>query len=88
MDAKSSGIIGGCILLAGLVIALSVHFQGGNLPQGNVNDHEKGRYQMVVTNGVNVFLVDTKTGRVWQKFVSSNEGTSEWSEQDVTRGSK
>lgn len=41
---------------------------------------EIGRYQFERSNGGNVFVLDTITGRVWQRFVDPSSGSTEWSE--------
>jgi hypothetical protein len=65
MDTKSSGILGVCFIIAALIVAL--------VPRGALVPHQEvGRYQFERTSGVNCFVLDTKTGRLWQGFVSSN----------------
>ena len=73
MSAKSSGILGGCIVLAALIVALVP--RGALSPAGA----EVGRYQFA-TGGGSVFVLDTKTGRYWQRFVSPNSGPTDWDE--------
>ena len=74
MDTKSASILGLCILLAALILASAPRL----LPspaRGGV-----GRYQFIATTGVNCFVLDTQTGRLWQKFVPHNEGPGRWEE--------
>ncbi len=75
MDTKAAGVVGVCVIIAALIISLG--------PRGRATpaEPEAGRYQFVRSNGVNCFVLDTKTGRLWQGFVSSssNESTT-WSE--------
>src|SRR5437016_1672682 len=70
MDTRSAGVLGICIIIAALVVAL--------LPRSM--NSETGRYQLVRSSGVNCFVLDTKTGRLWQRFVESSGGPSDWSE--------
>ena len=61
------------VILAGVFMVLKDH----------PADSPVGRYQMVSTNGANVFLLDTKTGRLWMKFVRKEEGPTNWDEQQA-----
>jgi sporulation-control protein spo0M len=70
MDHKAALIVGLCIILASLLVVIAL----GWLPQA-------GRYQMTATSGVNVFLLDTQTGRVWSRVVRPNEGSTGWIEE-------
>ena len=68
MDAMAAGVLGVCIIMAAVMLA--------PLPRRS----EVGRYQFVHSNGVNCFVLDTKTGRLWQRLNPSSEGPAEWSE--------
>jgi len=39
-----------------------------------------GRYKMTSANDNNIFLIDTRTGRCWRKFVDSSGGPTHWTE--------
>jgi len=65
MDRIGLIILGICIIVAAVIVSLP----------------ERGRYQMTATSGVNVFVLDTMTGRVWTKFVAPSEGSTKWSEE-------
>jgi len=39
-----------------------------------------GRYQLVPVNPTNVMIIDTATGRVWRRFVPTNQGPTQWDE--------
>lgn len=71
MDAKAAGVLGVCLIIAALIVAL--------VPR-NPPAPEVGRYQFIRTNGVNCFVLDTKTGRLWQRYVESSGGPTNWSE--------
>jgi hypothetical protein len=58
MNMKCAVIIGVSIILAGLIVA----FAPGS------------RYQFGSSSGPNCFVLDTKDGRIWQGFVSTNSG--------------
>ena len=68
MDSKSAGILGGCLVIAALVITL--------VPQSQApgpTDPQVGRFQI---RGISdhMYVIDTATGQVWDRFVSSNSG--------------
>ncbi|HVW01075.1 MAG TPA: hypothetical protein VHB77_12070 [Planctomycetaceae bacterium] len=69
MTMKAAAVLGICIIIAALIVAL--------LPFGV---GEVGRYQIISTSGQNCFVLDTKTGRLWQRFVQSNGGPTYWTE--------
>ena len=71
MDTRSAGVLGGCIIIASLILSLGS--RGPAAP-------EMGRYQFARSNGVNCFVIDTKTGRLWQRFVEPSGGSTDWEE--------
>jgi hypothetical protein len=71
VDTKAAGILGVCIVIAALIVSLP--------PRGR-NESDVGRYQFARSNGVNCFVLDTKTGRLWSRFVASTGGGTDWSE--------
>jgi len=75
MNYKSGLVLGVSVIVAAFVLAFAIRTA--------IPPSEVGRYQFSGGNGVNVFVLDTKTGRIWQKFVDSNGGPSEWSENRV-----
>jgi hypothetical protein len=68
MDRIGLIVLGICIIIAAVIIS-------------HPDKAEQGRYQMVPTSGVNVFVLDTATGRVWSRFVPSTEGNGKWEEE-------
>lgn len=83
MDRTAAIIVGVCILLSAVVLAAPGKFSSTDgRTSGNV-ESTSARYQMVATSGVNVFVIDTRTGRVWRKFVASTEGPTSWSEEST-----
>lgn len=72
MDTKGGTILGICIILAACIVTLA--------PRLLTPSSEVGRYQLERSNGVNIFMLDTKTGRVWQRYVDSSGGSPDWSE--------
>ena len=68
MDANAAWVLGVCIIMAAVMRA--------PLPRRS----QVGRYQFVHPNGVTCFVLDTKTGRLWQRLNPSSEGPTEWSE--------
>jgi len=76
METKSAGILGVCIIIAALIVSLMPR----GLPWAATTATESGRYQLIKATDNNVFLLDTKAGRLWQRFVASTSGPSDWSE--------
>jgi hypothetical protein len=74
MDTKAAGVLGVCLIIAALIVSLVPR----NPPAPAAA--EVGRYQFIRTTGVNCFVLDTKTGRLWQRFVESSGGPTNWSE--------
>ena len=68
MDTIAAGVLGFCIIIAATMRA--------PLPRRS----EVGRYQFVRSDGANCFVLDTKTGRLWQRLIPLSEGPTEWSE--------
>ncbi len=68
MDATAAGVLGFCIIVAAVMHA--------PLPRRS----EAGRYQFVCPDGVNCFVLDTRTGRLWQRLIPPPGGPAEWSE--------
>jgi hypothetical protein len=63
VDTKSSGILGACLIVAALMVAL--------LPRP-----QAGRYQMAGVPG-HAYVIDTATGQVWERFAVASEGSSD-----------
>ena len=74
MEKKPDWALGVCVIIAACVLVW------GQRIWPNTTEPSVGRYQYGVANENNVFVLDTKTGRIWRKFVSSNSGPSEWQE--------
>mgnify|MGYP001609920478 CR=1 FL=1 len=71
MSRTDTLILGLCLVVAAVLIA------GGLCAMG----HGNGRYQFARSNGVNVFVLDTRTGRLWSKFVEQTGGSTQWDEE-------
>jgi hypothetical protein len=74
MDTKTASILGACIVVAAFVIAINIRV--GMTPAVS----EVGRYQMVRSSGSSCFVLDTRTGRLWQRMIDPSGGPGEWSE--------
>ena len=66
-------ILGLCLIVAAVIVGGAICTAG----------HANGRYQFASSSGVNVFVLDTRTGRLWIKFVQQNGGPNQWDEQVV-----
>lgn len=79
MQRNSALIIGLSIVLGFLLFGLLTRLRGPG-------ETEVGRYQFLRANDVTLAVLDTKTGRVWMKFVGTNTGPVEWSEDGPNVG--
>lgn len=71
MEMKSAGLLGVCIIIAAFGLGLvSRYFSNSSGP---------GRYQLVTGEKFTTFLIDTQTGRVWQKMIVPVE-SAKWAE--------
>lgn len=71
-----------------IVVAVVALFAGLAIPhlraeQMVVGTDGVGRYQVVRAADSMVVLVDTKTGRTWQRFVSTSVKAGQWEEITV-----
>ncbi len=73
MDTKSSGILGVCLIIAAVIVALVPRPQpAAPVPSGP----QVSRYQMGGVPG-HAYVVDTATGQVWEDFASAGQGSSD-----------
>jgi len=73
MDCKSSGILGACLIIATLILAL--------VPKPYVSGAASvfppvGRFQMAGIPG-HAYVVDTATGQVWEDFATAGSGSND-----------
>jgi hypothetical protein len=71
MDTKSAGIVGACLIIAALVLALVPRPQAP-APSGP----QVGRFQMGGVPG-HAYVLDTATGQVWEDFAPTGQGGSD-----------
>ena len=71
MDTKSSGILGVCLIIAALIVAL-VPRPASPVGSGS----QVGRFQMGGVPG-HAYVIDTATGQVWEDFASAGQGTND-----------
>jgi hypothetical protein len=76
MNTRAALIIGLSIVVAAVIMV------GVPILARTPRDAEVGRYQFAHTSGVNAFVIDTKTGRLWNQFVAPTSGPTKWSECD------
>ncbi len=81
MEKKSAISIGisiviGFLILGGAIIYSFKHFTKKYI----VN---KNRYEMINPNDSNIIIFDKETGRYWRKFIKSNEGPTDWTEETI-----
>jgi hypothetical protein len=81
MDTQAAGLQGACVIVASLIFT--------PVPRGTAVPPapEVGCYQVARRDGVNCFVLDTRSGRLWQRFVESSAGSAHRSE-DKAPGTK
>lgn len=62
------------VLAAGLLAAAQIWIS---------TNSSVGRYQVLRANDNNVLVIDTASGRLWQKFINSSGGPSVWTEHST-----
>ena len=67
MSERAAAILGVCIIIAAFLLAW--------LPQLSTT----GRYQIVCVDD-SCLLLDTQTGQVWEKYISSSSGPGNWTD--------
>jgi hypothetical protein len=73
VDTKNSGILGVCLIIAALIVALVPRPQPAtSVPSGT----QVGRYQMGGVPG-HAYVIDTATGQVWEDFAIPTQGSSD-----------
>lgn len=71
MDTKSGGVLGVCLIIAALIVALAPR-----LPVPVPPGTQIGKYQMGGVPG-HAYVLDTTTGQVWEDFASVGQGSSD-----------
>lgn len=78
LQSVSIIFLGLCILLGSWFISRSLD----NDSEVSLSAEEQYRYEFISANEHNVIIFDKKTGNHWRKFMSSNEGPTDWEMQD------
>jgi hypothetical protein len=78
MNTKAAGLLGVCVILAALILVLGPRWSTTVPAEGG---SDARRYQFQPGNANNVFILDTRTGRLWRKYLESQEGPSKWEEE-------
>jgi len=93
MEKRGAAIIGVSIIIGFLILGLllkspleSLSNNSAPVISNELSDlsnsvSELNRYQMISANDHNIILLDTKTGEYWRKFVSANEGPTNWTKE-------
>jgi len=72
VDTKSAGVLGGCVIVAALIVALVPRHEA---PAAAPSGPPPGRFQMGGVPG-HAYVLDTATGQVWEDFASPTQGSS------------
>lgn len=85
MEKKSVIIIGISIIIGFLILASSVIYtfkDYGEKDIVNKNIVSKNKYEMINADS-NIIIFDKETGRYWRKYINTNEGPNEWTEEAI-----
>jgi hypothetical protein len=74
VDTKNSLILGVCLIVAGIGLALILSWGPASPPAGQ--DPPLGRFQIAGSPG-HAFVLDTATGQVWEKFEGEGGGNND-----------
>jgi hypothetical protein len=66
MDLKSSAVLGGSIIVASLILAVTF--------SPKALDVQPGRFQVGGVPG-HAYILDTATGEIWESFANPNQGS-------------
>ena len=78
MEKKSVIIIGISIIIGFLILASSVIYTFKDNGEKDIVNNNK--YELI-TAGSNIIIFDKETGRYWRKYINTNEGPNEWTEE-------
>jgi len=75
---KHNGILNSLFVFSGLVfLGLCIVYASNSLTP---TLKEEPRYQIVQLNESNIAVIDHQTNRIYTKFISPNEGPTDWRE--------
>lgn len=73
---KHHGILNSLVIFAGLVfLGLCIVYASNSL-----TPKEESRYQIIQLNESNIAVIDHQTNKIYTKFISPNEGPTDWRE--------
>ncbi|WP_034261710.1 hypothetical protein [Bacillus sp. J33] len=73
----SIGFLGVCILIGSWFISQSFH---AKLDE-KIPFEDTYRYELISVNDNNIILFDKQSGVYWQRYISANEGPTDWEKQ-------
>jgi len=74
MKTRDLIILGLCIILSSIIIGFSIIYCSIN------NNENNNRYQFIKANEQNMVIFDSKTGKLWKKYIHPIGGPDEWEE--------
>jgi hypothetical protein len=80
LEKKSVIIIGISIIIGFLILASSVIYTFKDYGEKDIVS--KNKYEML-NAGSNIIIFDKETGRYWRKFIKTNAGPNEWTEETI-----
>ena len=80
MDKKSV-VLGISIIIGFLILGISIIYTLKNVGETNIVNNN--RYEMVAPNDSNIIIFDKQTGKYWRKYIESNAGPTDWTEEST-----
>lgn len=81
MDRKTGLIISGALILGFIILGWSINISIKNLYVTDIKSDNLKNYEFIRVNDNNIIIFDSKTGHYWRKFIDSNAGPKEWTEE-------
>lgn len=78
----SSLIIGFAIIIGFTIVGLCLIFSSTNESSNVGNENNEHRYELLPANENNIIIFDKVSGEYWTKFISNNEGPTNWEKGD------
>ena len=78
---KKSIVLGISIIIGFVILGISIIYAFKNVGETNIGNIN--RYEMVTPNDSNIIIFDKQTGKYWRKYIESNAGPNEWTEESM-----
>lgn len=82
MKNSSSLIIGLAIIIGFAILGFSLVTALGEKDSEAVSTNNEHRYELIPANENNLIIFDKESGQYWNKFISVDEGPTNWEKGD------